>query len=62
MLNTSKIITIIGCLMAIANAWATIDWDHFSFTPNNCMKLSLSAMMAMGAYFTDLKPRKNKKP
>lgn len=59
-LTTSNVITIIGCLMAIANAWVTIDWDHFEWSGNNIMKLSLSAIMALGAYLTDLKPQKRK--
>lgn len=46
--------TIIGSIVAIANAWITIDWDNFQFNFNNFMKLSLSALVALGGYKTSI--------
>ena len=37
-----------GIIIAVANAWITIDWDNFSFTQGNIMKLSVSALVAIG--------------
>jgi hypothetical protein len=44
--------TILGGVVAIANAWITIDWDNFQFNFSNLMKLSLSALVAIGGYKT----------
>lgn len=40
--------TLLGIIIAIANAWITIDWDNFQFTPGNIMKLTISAIIAVG--------------
>jgi hypothetical protein len=37
-----------GIIVAVANAWITIDWDNFQFTQGNIMKLSVSAVIAIG--------------
>lgn len=37
-----------GIIVAVANAWITIDWDNFEFTQGNIMKLSVSAIIAIG--------------
>lgn len=46
--------TIMGCAVAVANAWITIDWDNFSWSGNTVMKLLLSALVALGGYMTSV--------
>jgi hypothetical protein len=50
--------TIFGAIVAIANAWVTIDWDNFIFSVNTGFKLFLSALIALGGYMTTI----NRKP
>lgn len=50
--------TWIGAGVAIANAWLTIDWDNFTWTGNNIMKLVISAMIAVGGYMTTINAKK----
>lgn len=50
--------TIFGAIVAIANAWVTIDWDNFVWSINTCIKLLLSALIALGGYMTTI----NRKP
>jgi hypothetical protein len=50
--------TIFGAIVAIANAWVTIDWDDFVWSINTCIKLFLSALIALGGYMTTI----NRKP
>jgi hypothetical protein len=57
-INPDALATILGLLVAIANAWITIDWDTFEWTPNNCMKIGISAIIAMGGYMTTIKTTK----
>lgn len=47
--------TFAGILVAVANAWVTIEWEHFEFTKGNIMKLTLSAFIAAGGYFSHFK-------
>lgn len=44
-----------GVIVAVANAWITIDWDNFQWTQGNIMKLSVSAIIAMGGYFSQFR-------
>lgn len=46
--------TIIGAVVAIANAWITIEWDNFVLNGNSIMKLALSAAIALGGYMTSI--------
>jgi len=50
--------TILGMLVAIANAWISIDWDNFEWTANNCVKIGISGIIAVGGYITTLKTKK----
>jgi len=50
--------TVFGAIVAIANAWITIDWDNFIWSINTCIKLLLSALIALGGYMTTI----NRKP
>jgi hypothetical protein len=50
--------TVFGAIVAIANAWVTIDWDNFVWSINTCIKLLLSALIALGGYMTTI----NRKP
>lgn len=49
--------TIIGAIVAIANAWITIDWENFQFDQKNCFKLGLSAVIALGGYLSRFKTK-----
>ena len=46
--------TIFGAIVAIANAWVTIDWDNFVWSVNTGIKLLLSALIALGGYMTTI--------
>lgn len=54
-LNPDALATILGLLVAIANAWINIDWDNFTFSPNNCIKIGISAVIAAGGYMSTIK-------
>lgn len=60
MKRNSIIATVLGLLVAVANAWVTIDWDHFEFNTGNCMKLSLSAVIAIGGAVSSVNMPKKK--
>lgn len=49
--------SVLGLAVAIANSWITIDWEHFEFTPGNIMKLSLSAIIALGGFASRIKTK-----
>ena len=57
--NPDALSTIIGLFVAIANAWVNIDWDNFEWTANNCVKIGISAIIAVGGYVTTLKIKKS---
>lgn len=50
----STLSTIFGAIVAIANAWITIDWDNFIWSINTGIKLFLSALIALGGYMTTI--------
>jgi hypothetical protein len=54
----SHISTLIGAVMAIANAWITIDWNTFDIN-KEYPKLVLSALMALGGYMTKINHNEN---
>lgn len=49
--------TVIGAIVAVANAWITIDWENFQFDQKNCFKLGLSAVIALGGYLSRFKTK-----
>jgi uncharacterized protein with HEPN domain len=49
----SKLSTLIGFIVAIANAWITIDWSTFDIN-KEYPKLVLSGLMAIGGYMTKI--------
>lgn len=51
--------TVIGALVAIANAWITIDWENFELNQKNCFKLALSGIIAFGGYLSRFKTKEN---
>lgn len=56
----SHISTIMGCIVAIAQAYITIDWVNFDIK-KEWPKLICSAVIAIGGYMTSvnmLKPKK----
>jgi hypothetical protein len=46
--------TIMGILVAVAQAWITIDWKSFDIT-KEYPKLVLSAIIAIGGYVSTIK-------
>jgi len=54
----SHLSTIIGGVMAIANAWITIDWSTFDIN-KEYPKLILSGLMAIGGYMTKINSKVN---
>lgn len=57
-INPDFAATTLGVLVAIANAWVNIDWDNFEFSPNNCVKIGISAIIAAGGYISTFKTKK----
>ena len=57
-LNPDFTATALGLLVAIANGWMTIDWDNFEWSANNCVKIGISAIIAMGGYVSTIKTKK----
>jgi hypothetical protein len=55
----SHLSTLIGGIMAIANAWITIDWSTFDIN-KEYPKLILSGLMAIGGYMTKINTNGNK--
>lgn len=51
--KNSYISTIMGIIVALANAWITIDWITFDLT-KEYPKLILSGLIAIGGYKTTL--------
>ncbi len=57
-INNDFAATMLGLLVAVANAWINIDWDNFEWSPNNCVKIGISAIIAMGGYISTFKTKK----
>lgn len=57
-INPDFAATILGLLVAIANAWVNIDWDNFEWNANNCVKIGISAVIAAGGYISTIKTPK----
>lgn len=55
----SELATALGCIVALANAWATIDWANFQFTKGNIMQLVISGIIALGGIFSSLNVSSN---
>lgn len=61
-LNKSNISTILGLVVAIANAWVNVDWTDFEFNAKHIMPLVVSALIALGGWMTEIniKSKSNK--
>lgn len=57
-INNDFAATMLGLFVAVANAWINIDWDNFEWSPNNCVKIGISAIIAMGGYISTFKTKK----
>ncbi len=57
-INNDFAATMLGLLVAVANAWINIDWDNFEWSPNNCVKIGISAIIAAGGYISTFKTKK----
>lgn len=56
----SHMSTIIGGILAIANAWANVEWSTFECDFKHIMPLVVSAAIGLGGFFTSinfLKPK-----
>jgi len=54
----SRLSTIFGFIVAIANAWVTIDWVTFDIN-KEYPKLVLSALIGIGGYMTKINSKVN---
>ena len=54
----SRLSTLIGFVVAIANAWITIDWVTFDIQ-KEYPKLILSALIGIGGYMTKINSKVN---
>jgi len=54
----SRLSTLIGFVVAIANAWVTIDWVTFNIQ-KEYPKLILSALIGIGGYMTKINSKVN---
>lgn len=50
--------TIIGAVVAIANAWVNVDWETFTFNAKHIMPLIVSGLIALGGYMTSINKKK----
>jgi hypothetical protein len=57
-INPDFATTLLGIMVAVANAWVNIDWDNFEWSTNNCVKIGISAVIAVGGYVSTLKIKK----
>jgi hypothetical protein len=61
--NASTLSTLMGYLVAVAQAWVNIDWSHFEPTQTwfikNLPPLLLSAVIALGGHLTRLNMKEN---
>lgn len=56
----SHMSTIIGGILAIANAWANVEWSTFELDFKHIMPLIVSAAIGLGGFMTSiniLKPK-----
>ena len=56
-MNPDFAATLLGLLVAVSNAWLTIDWDNFEWSLNNGIKIGISAVIAMGGYISTIKTK-----
>lgn len=50
----SHISTVLGIVVAIANAWANVDWSNFAWDTKHVAPLVISGLIALGGYMTSL--------
>jgi hypothetical protein len=53
----SNISTIIGALVAIANAYVNVDWSTFTFDYKHVAPLVISGLIALGGYMTEIESK-----
>ena len=56
-LNSSNISTILGLIVAVANAWINVDWENFTFDTQHVAPLIVSALVAIGGYMTQIESK-----
>ena len=59
-MNKSTLSTLLGAIVAIANAWYNVDWTNFAFDAPHLMPLVVSAAIALGGYMTKIEVPKRK--
>jgi hypothetical protein len=50
----SELSTVLGCVVAIANSYANVDWSTFTWDAKHTMPLLVSAVVAIGGYMTSI--------
>lgn len=56
-INSSNISTILGLIVAVANAWINVDWTNFVFDTQHVAPLIVSALVAIGGYMTQIESK-----
>lgn len=56
-LNSSNISTILGLIVAVANAWINVDWANFTWDVQHVAPLIVSALVAIGGYMTQIESK-----
>lgn len=50
--------TIIGAVVAIANAWVNVDWSNFEMNIQHLGPLVVSGLIGLGGWMTSINSRK----
>ena len=50
----SQLSTLLGLIVAIANAWVNVDWTDFQFNAEHIAPLIVSGAIALGGYMTSI--------
>ena len=58
--QASQLSTILGLIVAIANAWANVDWTNFVWDTKHVAPLIISALIALGGKMTSININESK--
>jgi len=58
--QASQLSTLLGLVVAIANAWANVDWSNFELNSQHIMPLVISGLIALGGKMTSININESK--
>ena len=58
--QASQLSTILGLVVATANAWANVDWTNFAWDTKHVAPLIISALIALGGKMTSININESK--